>query len=212
VTESASTISERRRRKFTLFDAVSLVAATAVGLWGLRIALGSLQQVRQELSDSLTALAHFPDAGHGTLWSVIECYALVETVLFPFAWSLTLVAIALRFHGTHPPRRRLGRQPGTIACISAALILVPALLFLIGLMLICALLPDIKLDDPTWQKGLGFYFILIPTLCGIAVLSGWAALVVGRRCRFESSWVDRLGCALGVYWISAIPLPAWAMM
>jgi hypothetical protein len=36
---------------------------------------------------------------------------------------------------------------------------------------------------------------------GGAVAAGWAILALGRRWRPERSWIDRLGAALGAYWI-----------
>jgi hypothetical protein len=37
----------------------------------------------------------------------------------------------------------------------------------------------------------------------MAVLTSWMTLIVGRRWRAEPTWVDRLGRAVGVFWIVA---------
>jgi hypothetical protein len=43
---------------------------------------------------------------------------------------------------------------------------------------------------------------------GLAVLISWLILQLGGRWRSEASWVDRLGRAIGVAWISVIPIEA----
>jgi len=48
----------------------------------------------------------------------------------------------------------------------------------------------------------------IPSEIGCAVAAVWAVQVIGGRFRAEPSWIDRLGRALGVFWIGMIPF-AW---
>jgi hypothetical protein len=198
------------RRAFTLFDALVLVAATAAGLAGLRYALGDLTDVRGELEESLAALTA-PDAGRSWFWRIFAGYGLTMTVLVPFCWSWTLALLGLRLRKPRLSRRQLGSQPGSVACFAAGITLVPALVFLTGIEMLSWLLFDIKYDSPVWEKGLGFFFVLLPAVTGIAVGGGWMTLLVGRRCRSEPTWIDRAGRGLGVYWISAIPLPVWAL-
>ena len=50
------------------------------------------------------------------------------------------------------------------------------------------------LAEPLW-------LILPFVFFGPAVLVSWTTLLLGRRWRAESSWVDRLGRAVGVFWI-----------
>ena len=41
-------------------------------------------------------------------------------------------------------------------------------------------------------------------LAGFSVATSWITLALSGRCRTEQSWIDRLGRALGVVWISSL--------
>jgi hypothetical protein len=43
--------------------------------------------------------------------------------------------------------------------------------------------------------------IFVPVFVGLAVLASWMTLVLGRRWRPDPGWVDRLGRAVGVFWV-----------
>jgi MFS family permease len=199
-----------KRRTFTLLDALALVAATALGLAGLRFALGELRDVREELWESLATIAS-PGDSRPFLWAVGAVYGLTVSVLVPFCWAWTLTILALRLRNPHPRLSRLSRQPGAIACYSASIVLVPSLFGLVFLGLLSWLYFDVRYESPVWQKCLGFFFLLLPASTGIAVIGSWATLFAGRRCLPEPTWIDRTGRMLGVYWISAVLLPLWAL-
>jgi hypothetical protein len=189
-------------------DALILVAATAIGLAGLRASVGDLREVREELSESLAAIAAPPNEGPTWSWAIYSGYGLVVTVLVPFCWAWTLAFLALRLRRPRPPWRRLACQPGAIACGSAAFVLVPAL---VGLIFFWMFLPKVDFESERWQKCLGCFFILLPAMTGSTVLGAWGSLILGRRYRVEPSWIDRAGRLLGIYWIAAIFLPAWGL-
>jgi hypothetical protein len=44
---------------------------------------------------------------------------------------------------------------------------------------------------------------------GIGVLVAWLVLVLNNMWRPEPSWVDRLGRAMGAFWVATIPVFVW---
>ncbi len=187
------------RRRFTLLDAVALIAATGLGLaWG-----------RTEWMEALgEGLANELPSPKATL----ELLLVALLLLVPCAatWSATLVGLRLR--SPRPPRRHLTRQPGLIACLMATItFLMVILMAIIGLTILFApnygprpieFFKEFVLELFQVLGSLEFFLMSIP-LVGMGVLTSWLTLVVGRRCRPEPSWIDRLGRVLGVYWITA---------
>ncbi len=177
-------------RPFTLLDAMILVAATAAALPAVQmIGIGiGIVGPGDNLVDELVA---FVAAGEFR-----ELGALLTYLPVPVGAAWTVALIPLRLRRPRPPWRRLARQPGLAAASAATLALAP-----LGLVLAWA-----------WTvKGLAAFFagdlelplfLFGPTLVGAAVLGSWSTLVLGRRWRAERSWIDRLGRALGVYWIA----------
>jgi hypothetical protein len=195
------------RRTFSLLDAMVLIAATAIGLGGLRgwVELGA------ELGESVATIAH-PEAGWSPWgWAIYQGYGLLGEVLLPFCCSWTLALLALRLRGPRPRLRRLARQPGAMACYSAAVGLIPALIGVLGWVLIWGPRSGAGFDSQVWERLLEPAFLVVPPLAGSAVLGSWATLLLGGRWRAERSWIDRAGRCLGVYWIGVITLPFWAM-
>ncbi|MGO9465028.1 MAG: hypothetical protein ACLQIB_12215 [Isosphaeraceae bacterium] len=102
-------------RKFTLLDAMILVAATAAGLALLRMLLAE-----GRFSLGAIFVGRFTSRVLGGIeWA------------YPFLmmWTFALVILGLR--PPRPPIRRLARQPGMAACSAASLILVVQLLGII---------------------------------------------------------------------------------
>ncbi len=177
-------------RPFTLMDAMILIAATAVALPGARIMMIGIGVASpgESLSGALIDLCADGDyKGAGALLAYLS--ALVAA-----AW--TVAVIPLRLRRPRPPWRRLGRQPGFIAASAAALALTLLILVIARAWMV---------------KGVAAFFVgdielslvvLGPSLAGAAVLGSWTTLILGRRWRAEASWPDRLGRALGAYWIA----------
>ncbi|MGO9465027.1 MAG: hypothetical protein ACLQIB_12220 [Isosphaeraceae bacterium] len=99
-------------RRFTLLDAIILMAATAAGLalLGMYLAQGWF-------------------FGGAFFYGRFESYVLsgIEAV-FPFLILWTFALVILRLRQPRPRIRRLARQPGMAACSAASLILVVQLL------------------------------------------------------------------------------------
>ncbi len=194
----------RPDRRFSLADAMVLVAATAAGF-----------AISREGQRSLSAL--FVDGGPG-----VDSLERLKPVLGPlargiFAWGPVLTCwalalLALRLRPPRPARRRLFAPPGVAACFLATLLvgfgtvesawrscLVPDF---VGVDVIHATprIPELArvLQVGSTSATVGF---------GIAAL--WIWMTAAGRWRPEPHWIDRAGRILGVTWLVAIPLRLW---
>jgi hypothetical protein len=181
------------RRRFRLLDAMILVAATAAGC---ALSQPVSHALVGDLSwETLPEIWNPPYRSSLTDWDVLEERAiLVACLTMPLVFVWTLALIPIRLVGPRPPFRRLTRQPGMMAaCATMMAIAFIGLQFAAGLTVIGW--------DSTCELVLGYSSAFVPTLIGLAVSVSWMTLLVGRRWRAEPSWVDRLGRALGVFWI-----------
>lgn len=101
-------------RRFQLSDAIVLVAATAVGFAVVRPYYATM--------NLLDGSPPFPSAGRFSGWmkGAWDCLVLVAPIVM--AWTLAIVVLRLR-----APRdrwRRFVRQPGLVAGLMAAVVLV----------------------------------------------------------------------------------------
>jgi hypothetical protein len=135
-------------------------------------------------------------------WTRLARITLIRTA--PFASVITMALLFLRLLQPRPSVRRLARQPGFVACLTASLVL-----FVGGSMTFSGVSRNINLP---W-RGLHFsdYFPYLfqpfeRAEVGFAVAASWLVLIVGRRWRPEPSWIDRCGRAVGAYWIMLVPI------
>ncbi len=99
-------------RKFTLFDAIFLVAATAAGLALLKMLIGG---------GRLFQGTPFQGRFSSYVLSGIEA-------IYPFLMIGTFALVILRLRQPRPRIRKLVRQPGMAACAAASLVSVVQLL------------------------------------------------------------------------------------
>jgi len=173
-------------RRFKLLDGMILVAATAAGLAALRTYSPYL------LSGSRSRFVPPPWA----LPALVVARGAVWCAPMAAMWSLFATAISLR-----PPRprlRRLAARPGLLACWAASLGLVLGL----GMTFNFA----VSLGVAGGPERFLVFCLMIAYPVGFIVAGAWAAAAWGGRWRPESRWLDRLGRALGLYWIALIPL------
>jgi hypothetical protein len=97
--------------KFTIFDAMIVVAATAMGFALLRSLLTEGFLFRQESVITRTVY-------------IAQC---ANQLVFPFLTAWTFAFLVMRLRQPRPPLRRLARQPGMAACSAASLVLIVAL-------------------------------------------------------------------------------------
>jgi hypothetical protein len=207
-------------RKFLVSDAIVLVAATAVGLAVVKPYYAAPTPFRWTQPFPL-----------GTLflgWIEVIWVCLVLASPFVVAWTLAILGLRLR--RPRAPWRRLVRQPGLVAGLMAALVLV---LRLPGFATMCLRLmgqPNLGLRNITSIGGgsigrgggavitklpPGYFwfdfdhFLNTMAMIGVAVGSSWVLLLVSGRWRPERSWIDRAGRVLGWFWIAILPLTGW---
>ena len=100
-------------RKFTLLDAVILLAATAIGLAGVR-----------EYFDMLFTQSFRLPSGGWTPGAILGHIPRVLEILFPLLVAWTPAVLVLRLRRPRPVLRRLFLQPGASACGAITLALV----------------------------------------------------------------------------------------
>lgn len=168
------------RRRFTLLDGMVLIAAIAAGLGAARVISQS------HLGSNITSA--------GDAWTLLLLAAHWLVIAAPCAVSLSITLLVLRFVRPRPPRRRMFRQPGTVAILAGALC--PLTSAWPSLPLILALSPASRSSD--WDEVLAIIAVLQN---GAAVAVAWTALRLAVRRRARRDWIERAGIALGAYWI-----------
>ncbi|MHC5539965.1 hypothetical protein ACYOEI_17230 [Singulisphaera rosea] len=159
------------RRDFTLADGMIYIAATGVGL-----------SITRE-------------------WNNLPAQSLHQIALgLPLlaAWSVATFLVCLR--QPRPDFKRLGRQPGAVACgIATAFLLVFGIL-----VLIVGPVPGSRMKfymgmaSAPWWVGLLYRDSVA---IGAAVAGAWLSRAIAGIRRPDPSWIDRLGRLLGVVWI-----------
>jgi len=191
------------RRRFRLVDAMILVAATAV-------ACGVIERISRVTDGQVSWLAlagELPKlfratSSHGSSFEhpidfLVGATLLSALLAMPFVAMWTLALIPIRLLGPRPRFRRLARQPGMMATCAFGV----AMAFL-GLQIVVPA-PFYGWEAvPMLGSALDTFGVCFAaSYFGLAVLVSWMTLLVGRRWRAESSWVDRFGRAVGVFWI-----------
>jgi hypothetical protein len=141
-----------------------------------------------------------------TVWGVARLLGpAAASFIGPVVLALTLAALGARFAGPRPSLRRIGSQPGAVACLAGALMVV-----------LGEIEYYIKVQvhgvENAWVAGFRNETakVLMDGLTfstwriGYAVAAVWLTLLVGRRWHPERSWIDRLGTACGIYWLAMI--------
>jgi hypothetical protein len=188
------------RRRFQIADAMILVAATAMGC-GLMLSIARMAKrspydwfaelISQEPWYDLVA-----DSGKITALALLT---------MPLVVMVTLALLPIWLVGTRLRFRRLARRPGLMASCASSL----AMVFLALPVLVGALAGGVRCDGLSRLLALEEGILSATIFGGLAVLVSWMTLVVGGRWRSEATWLDRLGRAMGLYWIMAA-FAVWA--
>jgi hypothetical protein len=178
-------------RRFTLIDAMVLIAAAAIALVLMRPVLQGMPSVVHSPTD------------------VLHLGMSVCILIEPLALTWSLALGLLRLRKPRPRLRRVFRQPGMAACTATF----SSNIMFILILLIIASIHYFSLrrfafgeffqftDDDAW--------LVLMSFTGWAVCGAWTVLWLAGAWRAERSWMDRTGRVLGVYWIlnSVIGLP-----
>jgi hypothetical protein len=181
-------------RRFTLLDAIVLIAATGVAFVPIRLFLWENW--------------HFPEER-----SVPEIWRAgleINVSLVPLALSLSAAILLLGMKKPRPNIRRAFRRPGIAAC---AIALVYTLLSAVGyaVFLRFSYALDRGVFDDANSAMLWIRIGMQPIfLVGGAIASIWIIMWLNGTWRAERSWIDRVGRALGLYWIILSVFFGWA--
>ncbi len=168
-------------RKFTVMDAMVLVAAVAIGLAAERAYQASIESARSASAGAIT----FP---FRIRWFVRPA---------PLLASLTLALFALRLHRPRPRYRRLVGSPGFAACYAAAMGLAFATLtFINGFV-------TGYLGYNRQEVYLHYLTLQSITFAAPAVAAVWIALALLGRWRRHPArdWIEVSGIVIGFGWL-----------
>jgi hypothetical protein len=178
-------LSPSTPRKFTLVDAMILIAATGAALVPIRYLL--------------PFIANLDSAQKPTFVNIWFDAALVSATAKPLviAWSTALCILRLR--KPRPSIRRVFRQPGMAACTA----IVVSFLFESSKELIW-FYHQVLVGIPEDFNSLSFDYLyrLHHNVSGGPILIAWTMLYLSRIWRPEGSWMDRAGRILGAYYLA----------
>jgi hypothetical protein len=188
------------RRRFTLVDAMVLVAATGIALVPIRYLL---QHGQILLVD--------PDGiPESRLRNCLEILIIISPLVVP--WSAALCV--LRMTKPRPISRQIFRQPGTAACTAISLITIFAMVRVVGSLAFWQFLePDAMWDLVSYvgtTDKLAVFIVRSHIKFGEAVAVVWIVLWLSRAWRSETSWIDRSGRILGIYCMLTSVLFGWS--
>lgn len=168
-------------RRFTIADIMIFVPAAAVGTLILRSYMpGHMRQIAYYTRNPTDP------------WGLWRCYGWAtgpgSCVVVPMMAAL----IVARLRRPRPRYRRLIDQPGFVACLAVMASLLPGLVWIATIV-----------HRPGFQRVGGFEqsWAIATNWVDTAVVGSWIALGLSRRWRPEASWIDRVGIALGAYWV-----------
>lgn len=171
-----------RCRRFTLGDAMLLIAAGAVGLAMSRgvivIMLKQLSTLRPPTSGGLSAWWQFLFGRNrsGPHLLALNVARFANTILQLYLPGLMIAAITIRLRRPRPPLRELWRHAGFAACIAPFVAFVPC-----------------QLVDLIAPGRTPIPYLLLAT----SPLLVWIALIATGARRVEPGWIDRLGRWVG---------------
>jgi hypothetical protein len=173
-------------RRFTLIDAMILVAAVATGTALGRPLIGFVGLLRSRVGQ-------FDLPTHFLWWPVLAA---------PWLAALTLAAIALNAGGLLRQPLRAVLRPGMAGCLAAALGLAAGTLARgYGRILIGAVL-----RRRLRASSLHYAWATAGDDAGLAAFATWVVLLATGRWRGEPDWHDRLGRAASLGWVALLAL------
>jgi hypothetical protein len=175
-------------RKFTLIDAMILIAATAFALVPMRFL--HLEDWRWD--------------GESSVAQIVKLGMRADAILCPLALTLGPAVWLLRLRRPRPGITRLFRQPGMAACTAT----IVNETFFVAMTIISLFISYFAQFVPQrhmfYQVNIMIWLWVFPIcLMGITVSAVWIVLWMTGAWRAERSWIDRAGTLLGIYWVAS---------
>jgi hypothetical protein len=175
-------------RRFTILDAMVLVAATAVGLTLARPLAGEpfpLHHLKEGLLPWLAPMTR----------QVILCWSLVVM------WTPAL--LLLGWKGPRPSRRRRLTTPGFAACVVATIMLGLEVAYAASHWAIRRRMASSPQPNEylALLRSLKHEEFIAPSI-GFAVAAWWTTMALSGRWRPARDWLDRAGRVVGALWIA----------
>lgn len=185
----------RQTRRLTILDTLILVVALSVGL-----------VMAREFWNDVPRLSKSQMNAGSPEW--VRQWAVIVN---PVSRVVAMAMAGLLFIQLRPPRqslRRLSREPGFVACAAAVAGMA------VGGASAFALAVSGRAHLQFLNQSIGSLLPLsrlIPAEVSLwayvepgitpAIVAAWLALALGRRWRAVPGVLDRIGCALGAYWL-----------
>lgn len=207
-------------RRFTLTDAMILVAAAALGFGGIRAEMTRHFHplVNYHAIGFRPALAP-GDGTLGTSYSAtstespwferVQHWAELARLAASCLATLSLALLSIRWSRPRPSWPRLIRQYGAVASLSATLALGICLAHALLKLLLEALHPTMLVTQGGGECSQISWLAcqsIRPQVIGVVVLASWLTLKLGglRRRERGRGWIDRTGIAVGWGWIGLL--------
>jgi hypothetical protein len=180
-----------RRRPLHLRDLMAMVAAAALTLISPAIMKAIIPARSYDRWDRRQYVAHL--AALVMIW-----------------WTVTLVPLA--FAGARPGLRRILRSYGCAAILASA----TALLFIIARQVPVVILRAAGVGHQQYGILQSRVFDLVehaPDAVGASVVAAWTILALTRTGRRPSTWIEWLGCVMGLTWmvLGILALLVWVI-
>lgn len=173
-TRGGSRAMQRPRVRFTLFDAMVLVAATALGLG---------------LAKAIDPEGLAPRSGFFLRWVFFG-----PSICLAASWALGLLLLVRG--RPRALRRRLMRQPGLVVCFVSLLSMAIGLAGGSGFLCIQTGTPRAWSSQP-----IGGYWYDAYARTSEFVIGAWVCLWLTKRWAPGRNWIDRVGRFVGLLWI-----------
>jgi hypothetical protein len=189
--EDDHSMGRRDGTRFTILDAMAMVAAAAVGVALSRSYYGEVMSVERIQGGSFEYRAGV---------------YLAALLALPFAAALAWC----RLQRPYRPIRRLAREPGSVALLAVTVCVVTLVLDQV-LMLMLPGPPGTRFIGGAWRPLIGPAGMLA-TITGPATCAAWSLQWLAGYWRPRSGWIDRAGRALGITWIILFVLRSWLLL
>jgi hypothetical protein len=186
-------------RRMTIKDIMIVIFAECIGL-----------MLSKNYCTSIV-LIHLNMLRNGHLRTIIHYYVFIINLIIPSAICLTVALFCVHLLYPRPALLQLSKQPGFLACGAVVLVLLINSASVLILSVVLSVLFNVDAFLTVGWRIKYFPETMAPFF-GVGVAVSWAVLAISRRWQTDSSWVDRLGRALGLFWLAMIPMIGWLFM